>query len=367
MQLSTRKFAEHPEFVLQQFDEQNQSVGVGKIAGSMSHASVSTQVNMAMTTPEQLNTWLEYENRRTEAVRKGRVLPLAPENTGAAAELMRSVKAARRRMQGTGEHSVEIRKKMYAKQTRFGMHHVYITISPDHLLDPLAMKLAGLEPISDADIASLSVEALHEKFTAIAQKIAKNPVACAVAFRHMLDTYITEVIGYDGTANDVDGKASINPKLMDEVIAYDGMIEEQARSNLHIHMIIQVVGMPNTIKQFVTLLQNTAQSGTAHIVVTKLIDYSESLQHHNAFDLREKRAAENYESCPVCRSEIAAIKTTAAQFTSSVEIADCDTVQLPIAPKLHPVPIDDAIANLSKPGRTVADPIRISCSQCATQ
>ncbi|KAK3272454.1 hypothetical protein CYMTET_19253 [Cymbomonas tetramitiformis] len=150
-----------------------------------------------------------------------------PNNT----EAGEHVQVGQQAMKGTAAEAVKIRNKLHSTATRFGSHHLFVTITPDDLVDPIAAAYAGFQP--STNIEGMSEDELQIKNRDdMANTIAANPVACAMAFRAQLKIFIEEIIGWDLT----DGIS--HPRVMAKVIAFNAQVEEQDGQNLHAHILV---------------------------------------------------------------------------------------------------------------------------------
>ena len=148
-----------------------------------------------------------------------------------------------RAFKGTEAEALEIRKRMYATNTHFGNPHVWMTFTPDDLMDPIAAAYAGFVPtIATADMNNEEREFLAtENKDHMAAVIAANPVACAIAFREQLTIFIEEVLGWN-----LSKSMGLN-RVMTPVIAFD----LQARNDdlppphiyWHAHGVYMIYGM----------------------------------------------------------------------------------------------------------------------------
>ncbi|KAK3257935.1 hypothetical protein CYMTET_32997 [Cymbomonas tetramitiformis] len=174
-------------------------------------------------------------------------------------------------MKGTAAESVMIRKKLHATATRFGSHQLFVTITPDDLVDPIAAAYAGFTPSVNVDGLS-DAEVQIKNRDDMANTIAANPVACAMAFRAQLRIFIEEIIGWnlsDGTSQS---------RVMAKVIAFNAQVEEQGGQNLHAHILVTVVGLPHTHE---ALLQKLREH--PNMTLKGIIQYVEAVKCNNAF------------------------------------------------------------------------------------
>ena len=148
-----------------------------------------------------MEAWIAHRVATSQAVCTGQPPPPPPPDDviGHASSLFKHVHTGQQSLKGTEAEAIQLRKKLYAMDTRFGNHHVWFTITPDDLMDPIVAAYAGFVPkesthgMSEADKAVLFLENKEQ----MAATIAANPVACAMGFRAQIDVLIAEVLGWD--------------------------------------------------------------------------------------------------------------------------------------------------------------------------
>eukprot|EP00854_Cymbomonas_tetramitiformis_P003084 gene3084-3914_t len=271
LKLSSRSFATHPEFVMERFDTFVKSEGVRRSCLSLKCARDGSLASTV--TEAQLGCWLDYLEKSKAAVCSGEAPPVRPyrDLVGDASRFIQHVQMGQQAMKGTAAESVMIRKKLHATATRFGSHQLFVTITPDDLVDPIAAAYAGFTPSVNVDGLS-DAEVQIKNRDDMANTIAANPVACAMAFRAQLRIFIEEIIGWnlsDGTSQS---------RVMAKVIAFNAQVEEQGGQNLHAHILVTVVGLPHTHE---ALLQKLREH--PNMTLKGIIQYVEAVKCNNAF------------------------------------------------------------------------------------
>ncbi|KAK3252958.1 hypothetical protein CYMTET_37769 [Cymbomonas tetramitiformis] len=184
---------------------------------------------------------------------------------------MQHVQVGQQAMKGTAAEAVKIRNKLHSTATRFGSHHLFVTITPDDLVDPIAAAYAGFQP--STNIEGMSEDELRIKNRDdMANTIAANPVACAMAFRAQLKIFIEEIIGWDLT----DGIS--HPRVMANVLAFNAQVEEQGGQNLHAHILVTVAGLPHTHEALEQKLREHPQ-----MTLRSIIKFVEAVKCNEAF------------------------------------------------------------------------------------
>lgn len=166
----------------------------------------------------QVEAWLAYSEVRRQKLHEGNDPPPmpSPDIIGHADKLFRHASIGERSMKGSEAETMQLRKKLYATNTCFGNAQVWLTITPDDLMDPIAAAYAGFVPnpiTADMD-DEMQASVARDNNDNMAAIIAANPAACAIAFREQLTIFIEEVLGWDFET------ATSRPRVMTEVIAF---------------------------------------------------------------------------------------------------------------------------------------------------
>lgn len=155
---------------------------------------------------EQLEAYVNHQQEVRAAVRQSHPPPPMPgqDVVGNAAILMRKVAVGKSEMKGTEEAAIRLRKRLYAGNTLYGSHDIWATISPNDMNDGVVAAYAGYKFVSAG--GHRADETSHPDWLTppkercqddMSMAVAKNPVACAIAFRDQVEIYVKHIIGWD--------------------------------------------------------------------------------------------------------------------------------------------------------------------------
>jgi hypothetical protein len=226
-------------------------------------------------TESQLQTAVSHKIQCSNAARSGNPLPEAPHNLSLPAKkMLNTVEAARAKLPGTYEESLQARKTFYGYRKYFGSQQIFFTLSPDDLKMRAVLRYAGL-----------SEEQIAEMTSSVRQTTAaNNPVAAARHFQDMIDIVIKHVFCFDTTT----GTSFLDQQgIFGTVLAFGIKIEEQHRGALHAHMLLHIAGLPSTAEEML-------QAWKSPTNLAALQKYMEMVQSQSTFlPLSQLR-------CPAC-------------------------------------------------------------------
>ena len=118
-------------------------------------------------------------------------------------------------------------RESYGLMIKFGTPPLWMTLSPEAVLSPIFLRLAGHE-IDLSKITISDIPLCVER----AKIVANDPVVTAKFFNLVIGLFISSILEFKQLARGIFGQTS----------AYYGCIEEQDTGTLHIYMIVQVMG-----------------------------------------------------------------------------------------------------------------------------
>ncbi|PPR07612.1 hypothetical protein CVT24_004165 [Panaeolus cyanescens] len=128
-------------------------------------------------------------------------------------------------MHGSLISKKHMRNEIWSMVAALGAPYWYITLSPADNRHPLCIYLANTDtkfnpiPLSNSERTRL---------------ICQNPVAAARFFHFMVQSFITDILGYKANHRGLYG----------EVNGYYGTVEQQGRLTLHLHLLLWIKGTP---------------------------------------------------------------------------------------------------------------------------
>ncbi len=158
------------------------------------------------------------------------------------------------KIKGTGFDKRIYRKEIQGLMIYMGMPAFFVTINPADVHSPIVSFLAGEDIDLDAEFPA--VPSARER----AKIVADDPVACAKFFKTIVLAYINSLLRYGKTGGGILGNVS----------AYHGVVEEQGRGALHLHMMIWIDGYQSPTKLREEMKANPEYS-------KKVMEYLESV------------------------------------------------------------------------------------------
>jgi len=202
--------------------------------------------------------------------------------------LMKSLTSAGKHIRGSPYCKQGYRKEIFGLMIKFGMPPLWITISPAVVHSPIFLRLAGYEvdltKITLADIPS-AVER--------AKIVASDPVAAAKFFNVVIDSFTSNLLGYNQSEGGIFGDPS----------AFYGCIEEQGTGTLHIHMLVWLKGFKTITDLESELDDETFRNDLIHylekIIKQGYLGDTESVQEVDVSEVSSQRpidpSLENFE------------------------------------------------------------------------
>jgi hypothetical protein len=161
------------------------------------------------------------------------------ETETAAVELIRYVNFISDHISGSTGEIQKMREEMRAVMRTRGLPHLFITINPADLSNPIAQLLAGRNINVDKIFDELSP---NSEYYERGKLIAGNPVAGAKFFEHMMKAFIDVLLGCNRASR---------KGVFGKVNSYYGVVESQGRGALHCHFFIWLENglAPNQVKE----------------------------------------------------------------------------------------------------------------------
>jgi hypothetical protein len=129
------------------------------------------------------------------------------------------------------QRKVIIRSNITGLMIRYGSPAFFVTLNPNDLYSPIiALKRSKWNALEKA--AFFSNGAVDFDFS-----LNQNPIQCSTYFHDVVKAFFKHGLGYDSSS------MSYSPSIFGKVVAHLGVIEEQQRKQLHIHMLVWVEGL----------------------------------------------------------------------------------------------------------------------------
>jgi hypothetical protein len=229
LRLSTGAFRKHPSFALLAFDILNrqQLQTAQSIRCNMNPTLTSS---LAKVTEEGLKQYLSIEKSKIDAAAIGHTF-------NGPANLVRSVEKILQHGWFTDEERTYYRTRLFATSNQLGCPHLFVTLSPDgpnHILLRLwAHQMSENEYLRQSQPVNV---------------LPLNGVGCADFFHQQVSWFLKNMVKLDGTAG-----------VFGTVLAYFGAVESQSTTNLHIHMLIWVKGLPTCNQEWKQALESESR------------------------------------------------------------------------------------------------------------
>ncbi|KIM73534.1 hypothetical protein PILCRDRAFT_81038, partial [Piloderma croceum F 1598] len=156
--------------------------------------------------------------------------------------LMKQVKLVTAHVPGSSTSRTIMHNKIRGLMMDRGLPSFYITINPADVFNPVVKFLAG----SDIDVDNLMPDEVPDYWEQL-YLVAENPAVAAHFFNVYMKAFISAILGFDKTQNNLEGG------VLGVVKAYYGCVETQGRGTLHCHMMVWVEGglNPDEIKRHI--------------------------------------------------------------------------------------------------------------------
>ena len=132
--------------------------------------------------------------------------------------------------------------KLFSMAQIFSPHSLFMTVSPKALDCLLVIKNAAIQRgFTDEDIEAVRGPT---GLNARVRLVSENPVAQARAFQHLIDGFLTIIVGYDETKPN-------NKGIFGTPLSHFGPVEAQHRGGLHLHLEAQMKELrPGLMQRF---------------------------------------------------------------------------------------------------------------------
>ncbi len=245
--LSDRQFQEHYSFLFTAFN-------ILQRREILLHTSLkTTRRNFDSVAWSFASVSVEVVHQGTERVSRGDWMTSDVSEERQVLNLMKEVNVVTSNVPGSSAARIMMRNEIRALMMDKGLPSFYITINPANVYNSLVKFLAG----TNFDIDNVHPQNIPDYWEQ-SILIAKNPAVAAKFFDTYMRAFITTILGYDDTHNNIEGG------ILGVVKAYYGCVEAQGRGTLHCHMLIWIEGglNPNEIKDHVLCTDDDAQAFT---------------------------------------------------------------------------------------------------------
>ena len=166
--------------------------------------------------------------------------------------VIKDLDAVSGKMHGSAVSKKFMRNEIWSLINYLGAPYWYITLSPADIQHPICVYYAGSKLNFEPNLVTPYDERMRS--------VCRNPVAGARFFHFMVETFITDVLGLEGSHRGFYGNTS----------GYYGTVEQQGRLTLHLHMLLWIKGSlnPQDMREKILKSDSTWQK--------KLIDWLEN-------------------------------------------------------------------------------------------
>src|ERR1700722_8524980 len=235
LQLSDRRFQEHPTFIFTAFN-------ILQRRAMLLHTKLKTEKSNFKQMAEQFaSVSSETIHAVAEKLKNEQQQKISwSDDERKIADLMQQVNTITGYVEGSAAARVHMRNEIRGLMIDQGLPSFYITINPADVYNPILKVLAG----ENIDIENLLPEQVPDYWKQ-SILVAKNPIITAKFFNIYMKAFLSCLVGYDPTFSDLNGSVFGLCK------AYYGCVEAQGRGTLHCHMLIWLHGglNPNEIKE----------------------------------------------------------------------------------------------------------------------
>ena len=240
---ASKRFAQHPTFAMASFDQISKMKAFVNTSIQIKCKSASDIEAINAVQSKDLENFLQMDQIRSKFYRCGRGQEVEEYDRKTGPSLMMSsIAASKKKMWGTNESRILERNKAFGMMTYFGNCHAFMTITPDSTSNYTIMMYAGQYPnqsLEDADVTKLPTPIGMYSIS------SKNPVAHAKFFEKIMQVFLSTGLGFDAKHQ----RPYRRGGWFGWVKAYAASIESQGTGNLHMHMLLWLVGMPPTVEQ----------------------------------------------------------------------------------------------------------------------
>lgn len=241
-------------------------------------------------TSDQLHDFLDNQDERRKAMLCNK--PLPPYHPSPVSSVLTGITTGMASFFGSAEERAQIRKQAYAMTAAFGQSNIFFTICPNafnclqvHLMNgeyPAIFDIDGVNRASGITLAQvdainsiLSKKEMHSAAT-------DNPINAAKYFNDIIECIIEDVFSWDTERHSSKEK----PGLFGYTRGFIGCVEAQNSSNLHVHFMVWVCGMPRTCKEYTEKIAEPA--------------FREQVQDYAASIISSESPLEIPLTCPRC-------------------------------------------------------------------
>jgi hypothetical protein len=198
---------------------------------------------------EDIKDAAQYLEACQKASAKGVNWPNRPKNLSyAATQLLNTMKYCARQAEHTQEHINEARVKIFNYHYKHNRPTFWITVSPDDLTN---VKIFNLASGNCNMPMKLPAKAVRDKI------LAQSPGAASLAFFEFVRSFVKDCLGWDEKKR----AAFKDGGIFGHVKAFSGVVEEQARGSLHLHLLLWVGGYSKWLTE---LLKETTEGNVDH-------------------------------------------------------------------------------------------------------
>jgi hypothetical protein len=281
LRLSTGTFRRHSSFSLLAFDILNRK--------KLSEAQlIKCKMNPLLTeivssvTETELQNYLAMENQKINAIKIGlNPIKTTPNN---ASIFVKSIEKILQHGWFSDEERVYERTRLFAYSNQLGAPHLFVTLSPDGpnqiLLRYWSHQMNVQEFVSQSNNVTAS---------------SLNGASCAEVFDYQIQWFIKHLLKYENGVG-----------IFGKVKAYFGAVESQSTTNLHIHMLIWIEGLPDCNETWKLAMLDVEYK-------KKIVEYYDSIR--SCSFPNDKRI--KYCSFPDCNGQIKSVEYSQELFKKS--------------------------------------------------
>lgn len=268
LQLSHRRFQQHPTFLLVAFDVLSRWEGRSVIL-RRTRVDASLAERVYSVTRSQLADYMKYQNDHIAALRRNASLPARPANNANVMALENTIDIAMRSMWASNGERMVARRQVFSMASVLSHASAFWTLSPDTAGTYRIAQLSGNTNIPSG--LNDFLEKMQQGTMLTRQQRAavagQNPYLCAQHFHRIVRLMIDVVLNYDQTHC----RSRKEGGLFGHTEAFFGATEETNAKNLHLHMLIWFHGVPKTDADFRQLCAD-------HNFKRRLVAFHDSIQ-----------------------------------------------------------------------------------------
>ena len=162
----------------------------------------------------------------------------------------------------TSQRKLVLRANIYGIIVKFGWPTFFVTLNPNDLYSPIL----NLHNAKEEEYNNLLDRLVDEKSEQSAF-FNSNPVKCAKYFHSVVETFLKNILGWD------DKEREYSKSMFGTVVSHFGVVEQQQRKQLHIHMLIWVDGLTD-YDDFLESMENEKYSRSIIDYLNRLMSCS---------------------------------------------------------------------------------------------